>query len=168
MIPQTRLDVLQQQGDPFRVVHVVLCCGKRGFHRATALVAQNDEQRRTQVQACVLQSAHDLCRNHVAGDPHDEQFPEARVEDELGRDARVAAAENGGVRTLPPRELGEDLFLNGREACLSAHEARVTCDQPRKRFVRCIRVRSVVCRGHSIHLQPLRTEHRAHALDQFG
>ena len=133
------------------MAYVVLCGGKRGFHRATALVAQYDEERRTQVQACVLQGAHDLCRNHVAGDPHDEQFPEARVEDKLRRDARVAAAENRCVRALSARELGEDFFLYCREACFATDEARVTCDQPRKRFLRRIRVRSVVCRGHSIH-----------------
>jgi hypothetical protein len=120
------------------------------------------------MQACVLQSAHDLRRNHVAGDTHDEQLPEARVEDKLWRDARVAAAENRRVRALSARELGEDFFLYCGETCLAAHEAGITGDQPRECFVRCISVRSVVCRAHSIHLQPLCTEHRAHALDQFG
>ena len=98
---------------------------ERRLHRAAALVAQHDEQRRVQVHAGVLQRAHDLGRDHVAGHANDEELAEARVEHQLGRHARIAAAEDRGVGLLALGELGEDLLLHGREARLAAHEALV-------------------------------------------
>ena len=57
------------------------------------------------------ESAHHRRPDHVAGHADDEQLAEAGVEDEFGRHARVAAADDGGVRALTHRQLGQDLLL---------------------------------------------------------
>ncbi len=66
---------------------------------------------------------------------HDEQLAEAGVEDQFGRDARIAAAENGRVRTLARGETGQDLLLDGGEARLAAYESLVARDQTRQGLV---------------------------------
>ena len=49
-----------------------------------SLVAEHDEERRVQVKRRVLQRAHDLGRDDVARDAHDEQLAETCVEEQLG------------------------------------------------------------------------------------
>ena len=98
-------------------------------------MTEHDEQRRLQMDRGVLQGAQDFGGDHVAGDPDDEQLAESRVEDQLGRHPRVAAAENGRVRLLAPSELGENLLLHGREPRLAADETLVARDEARKRLI---------------------------------
>ena len=69
--------------------------------------------------------AHHFRRDHVAGDAHDEQLAEARVEHQFRRHARVAAAEDGGVRALALGEIGEHFLLHGGEARRRRDEALV-------------------------------------------
>ena len=108
---------------------------QRGLHGAAAFVTEHDEQRRVQVHRGVLQRAHDFSGDHVAGDADDEQLAEPRVEDQLGRHARVAAAEDRRVRLLALGELGENLLLHGREPRLAADETLVARDEARKRLI---------------------------------
>ncbi len=91
-----------------------------------------------QMHSSVLQRAHDFRRNHVARDSDDEQLTESRVEDELWRHTRVAAAENRRVWLLAAGELGEYLLLYSRETRFTAHEALVPGDETRERLVRRI------------------------------
>ena len=60
--------------------------------------------------------SHDCRTDDIAGDANHEQLAEAGVEDELRGNARIAAADDGGVGTLPLRELRQDFLLHGREA----------------------------------------------------
>ena len=99
-------------------------------------MAQDDEERRVQVHGGVLQGSHDFGGDHIARHAHDEELAEGSVEHELGRHARVAAADDGGVGFLLFRQRGEDFLSDGREARPAGDEAPVSRDQPGKRFVR--------------------------------
>ena len=72
--------------------------------------AQHNEQRRAQVRAGVFRRPWDLGTEHVPGDAHDEQFAESGVEQQLGRHAAVAAAQNGGEGMLA--------LVSGRRTCM--------------------------------------------------
>jgi hypothetical protein len=97
------------------------------------------------VHGGVLQRAHDLGRDHVARDAHDEQLAEVRVEQKLGRHARIAAADDGGVGLLLLGELGEDFLLYRREARAPVQEALISRLQTRQRLVR--RIHSASLKG---------------------
>jgi len=53
-------------------------------------------------------SMRDLFRRYLLAKPG--------IEDQLRRHARIAAAQDRRVGMLPPREVGEDFLLHGREA----------------------------------------------------
>ena len=54
-----------------------------------------------------------------------EQVAETLVEDDLGRQARVGAAEEGGARTLPSRQFVTGVDVLTGMTRLTGHEARV-------------------------------------------
>ena len=83
----------------------------------------------------VLQRPHHLGRNHIAGDPHDEQLAEARVEDQFRRHPGVAASEDGRIRALTLRERSEQLLLNRREPRFASDETRVARDETREGLI---------------------------------
>jgi len=66
---------------------------------------------------------------------HDEQFAEAGIENQFGRDTRVAAAENRGARVLALCKVRQDFLLDRREARLAPYEPFVAGCQPCERFV---------------------------------
>ena len=110
--------------------------GERGLDGAAAFVAEDDEERRAQVHRRVLQRAHDFRRNHVARDAHDEELAEVRVEHQLRRHARIAAADDGGVGLLLLRQLGKDFLFHGGKARPAGDEALVAADQASQGLVR--------------------------------
>ena len=114
---------------------VVVLHRERGVDGTAAFVAEHDEERRLQVHAGILKRAHDLRRDHVAGDAHDEQLAEARRRRSVPV-ARANRCSRGSSRTGSGRgEIGEDLLLDGGEARLAAHESFVARDQTREGFV---------------------------------
>ena len=129
------MNVLEQHLDALRKRGAAQLRFEGGADRAAAAVTEHHEERSLQVHAGVLQRAHDLRGDHVAGHADDEQLAEAGVEDELRRDARVAAAEDGRVRLLSLRQVGKNLFLHGRKARFAAHEPLVPLDEPRQRLI---------------------------------
>jgi hypothetical protein len=66
----------------------------------------------------------------------EEQLAEAGVEDQLGRNTRIAAAKDRRVGVLAKRELREDFLLQLRGPGLAALEPLVAVDQALERFVR--------------------------------
>ena len=78
-------------------------------------VAEHEEERRLQMATRVLQASCDFRRNHVSRNADDEQFAEAGSENQLGRNPRIAATQNGRVGMLAFCEIGENFFLRGRE-----------------------------------------------------
>ena len=102
----------------------------RGFDGTASLVAEHDEKRRVQVGARILHAAHDLRRNHVSGDTNDEELAEIGIEDQFGRNARIAASENGRVGLLPFREIGERLFADGGKARFALTKSGVSFEEP--------------------------------------
>ena len=83
---------------------------------AAICVAEDDEERRLQMAARVLQAPRDFRRYHISRDADDEQLAKAGVEDQLGWHPGVAATEDGGIRMLALKEICEDLLLHGRES----------------------------------------------------
>jgi hypothetical protein len=102
----------------------------RCFHCAASFMAQNQEKRRLKVAARILHAAHDLRRNDVSGDANDEQFAEIGIEDQFGRNARIATSDYGRVRSLPARQIGESLFADGGKARFALTKPVVTFDKP--------------------------------------
>src|SRR5207302_522123 len=123
---KTRDDVLEQALNARALLHSAMDGVEGGGHRATSLVAEHDEQRRVQVQRCVLDAADDLGRDDVARYPDDEEFPQARVEDELRRHARVAATHDRRVGALRTSKVGELFLAHDREARIATDEALVS------------------------------------------
>ena len=80
--------------------------------------------------AGVLNTGHDLGGNDVARDADDEELAKVGIEDEFGRNARVAAAEDGGVGALFLGESGEGFLADGGEARFTGDEAFVAIDEP--------------------------------------
>src|SRR5262249_13994609 len=71
-------------------------------HRATAAMSENDDELEAaaQVLGGILQTPEHVTTEAIAGDPDDEQIVRSLVEDQLQRDPRIRAAENGSKRTL--------------------------------------------------------------------
>lgn len=67
---------------------------------ATSIVGQDDEQfkRRGKAMDSVAQTSQALVAGDVAGDAHYEKLIAALVENHLGGDARIGAAEDGSKR----------------------------------------------------------------------
>jgi hypothetical protein len=83
---------------------------------AAICVAEDDEERRLQMAARVLQAPRDFRRYHISRDADDEQLAKAGVEDQLGWHPGVAATEDGGIRMLALKEICEDLLLHGGQS----------------------------------------------------
>ena len=71
-----------------------------GAHGAALVVAEHDDERNVEHADGVLERAEHRVGDDLAGVAHDEQVAEALVEDDLGREPGVAAAEERGVRPL--------------------------------------------------------------------
>ncbi len=82
-------------------------------------VAEHDDKAHVKALGGELHAADLRRRDDVAGDADDEQIPEALVEDEFGRHARVRAAEDDGEWLLAagdflaPRVTGRGLQASG-------------------------------------------------------
>ena len=61
------------------------------------------------------------------------------VEENFGRDARIAAADDGGVGTLPFRQGREDFLLHRRKPRAALDKPFIAGNEPRERLV---------CRDH--------------------
>ena len=78
---------------------------ERGEDRAALRVAEHDDEARAEALRGELDAADLRRRDDVAGDADDEQVAEPLVEDDLGRHARVGAAEDDRERLLAGGEL---------------------------------------------------------------
>ena len=145
-----RHDVLEQGLDPDALCDALKLRGDRGIHCPASLVAHDDEKRRVQVQARVLQRTHDRGPEHVASHANDEEFPERCVEHEFGRDAAVAASQQRRVGMLPFREVCEDFLLDGWEARKAIDETLVALFEALERLFRGERVWMTDCHDASL------------------
>ena len=73
---------------------------ERGQNRAALRVAEDDDQPRAEARRGELDAPDLRRRDDVAGHADDEQVAQALVEHDLGRHARIGAAENDGERLL--------------------------------------------------------------------
>jgi hypothetical protein len=69
-----------------------------GFDRSAALVAEDDEELGAEVRPGELHAAQDAAGDDVARHPDHEEIAEPLIEDQLGRDQRIAAAQNDRQR----------------------------------------------------------------------
>src|SRR5215471_3068641 len=99
------------------------------MNSAASLVTKHDEQRRVQVRAGILETAHDLGGDDVAGDADDEQLAKIGIEDQFRRDARIAAAKNGCEGPLSSCQVSQSFFAYRREARFTAEKAFVAFDE---------------------------------------
>ena len=74
----------------------------RGAHGTARVVSEHDDQRHLEHGDGVLEAADDRVGDDLAGVAHDEQVAEALVEDDLGRETRVGAAEQRRARASAP------------------------------------------------------------------
>src|SRR5689334_5969409 len=101
---------------------------------AATLVAEDQEERCTELSRGVLDASHDLRRHHVSRDANDEKLTEPGIENDFGGDARVAAAEDGRVRPLRGGEIRQRLEAELGVSRLSAQESLVAFGQAPERF----------------------------------
>ena len=106
---KTRKHILKQQLDARTLLRALEFRCERRLHRAAAFVSEHHEQLRLEVRARVLEAAPDFRRHNVARHTNDEQVAEFRIENQLRRHPRVAAAEDGRKRALALDEIGEHL-----------------------------------------------------------
>jgi hypothetical protein len=102
---------------------------------AAICVAEDDEERRLQMAARVLQAPRDFRRDHISRDADDEQLTKSGVEDQLGWHPGVAATEDGGVRVLALKEICEDLLLHGGESRRPGDESFIARFEAQQCFV---------------------------------
>ena len=105
---------------------------ERGEDRAALRVAEHDDQPRAEALGGELDAADLRRRDDVAGDADDEQVAQALVEDDLGRHARVGAAEDDRERLLPGGE-PRRAWLATRPAAHVRDEAAVALAQSLER-----------------------------------
>ena len=117
---KSRKHILNQQLDARTLLRAMEFCCERRLHRAAAFVSEHHEQLRLEVRACVLEAAKDFRRHNVARHTNDEQVAEFRIENQLRRHPRVAAAEDGRKRALALDEIGEHLRRGPQKARLTA------------------------------------------------
>src|SRR5262249_57416015 len=109
---------------------------QRRLNGAAPLVTEHDEERRGEVLQRVAEAAEDLRPDHVSRHPHDEQIAQALVEHHLGRNARIAASEDGREWILRLRQVDQAVVARQTLRRLAADEPRVAVDQPLQRFRR--------------------------------
>ena len=99
-------------------------------------MAEHDDEPRVELLGRELDAADLRRRDDVAGDADDEQVAEPLIEDDLGRHARVGAAEHDRERLLPLGELVAPRGADLRAALAIGHEPPIAVTQPRERFPR--------------------------------
>ena len=151
--------------NPRKLPRAVQPAVDRHGNGAAAGVSEHDEEWRLQMAPGVLQAPCDFRRHHIPRDADDEQLAKTRFEDQLRRHARIAAAQDRRVGMLPPREVGEDFLLHGREARGAGDEAFVSGLEA----VECLvgRERGFGVRAHVTHAPCGGREASSRAGDQF-
>ena len=93
---------------------------QRRLHRAAAVVPQHGDQRHVQHRDRVFDRAEHCGIDDVARGAHDEHVAKPLIEDDLGGDAAVRAAEHHGGRLLPRGQPGpvRDALARVLRACL--------------------------------------------------
>src|SRR6478736_5350712 len=134
-IRKTREDVCEQPLNPGMKLRSFVLGRQRGSDRPATLVAKDHEQRRPQMQTCILQRAGDFRRENVARDADDEQFAQPSIENPLGRHARVAATQDRRVRALRLGELGEGFSAEDGFASLAPDKSLIPIDEPLQRLI---------------------------------
>ncbi len=95
------------------------------LHCSAARMPQDDEQRRPQMRAGVLQRPGDGGTKDISGHAYDEQLTESSIEQKLRWYAAVAASKNGDIGLLALCQIGQDFLLHSWEPCATANEARI-------------------------------------------
>ena len=108
---------------------------QRRLDRPASLVSKDEKSGVRRWIAAILHRAHHLGRDDVPGHTHDEQLAEAGIENQLGRHARVAAADDGGEGALGFGELGQDLLLHRRKPRFATDEAFVARHEALQRVI---------------------------------
>ncbi len=122
-------DLGDQVGDVQRKRRSIALDRADGRENGAALVVtEHDDERNMQHADRVFERAEHALRDDLAGVAHDEQVADALVEDDLGRESRVAAAEEGRVRRLAGGELSTALHVLPWVQRLAANEALVAAD----------------------------------------
>ena len=120
--------------DCFSTGRLQLLDGRRD--RAATRVAEHDDEPRVELLGRELDAADLRRRDDVAGNADDEQVAEPLIEHDLGRHARVGAAEDDRERLLP---LGELVAPGRADACAAlaiGHEAPIALSQQPERLPR--------------------------------
>ena len=100
------------------------------LYRSASLMTQNHKNRRVKVGSSVLQTSHHFARDDISGHSHDEQLAKVRIENQLGRNPGIAAAQNRSIGPLPFRQISKSLFANSGKSGLAPKEPFVPVDQP--------------------------------------
>ncbi len=112
------------------MLNVVQFAAKSRFHCPASLMSQNHKNRRVKVGASVLQTPHHFTRDEIARHSHNEQVAKVGIENQLGWNARIATAQNRGIRSLSFRQISQGLFADRRKSRLTPKETFVPIDQP--------------------------------------
>ena len=96
-----------------------------GLDRAARVVAEHDDERAVEHADAELERAEHAGVDDVAGGAHDEQVAQALVEDDLGGDPGVGAAEEDGERVLLGGDPVPEVHVLVRVGPLVGHEPGV-------------------------------------------
>jgi hypothetical protein len=131
-----RIDILQSGQDAFdeKLNPRMLPCTAqprldRCGYSAAIRVAKHDEEQRLQMPPRILQTPRDFQREHISCDADNEQLAESGVEDQLGRHARIAATQDGGIGMLPLGKISENFLLHRWKSRRPGDKSRVPCFQ---------------------------------------
>ena len=127
---EPRKHVIHQNLNARLMLNVVQFATESRFYRSAPLMTQNHKNRSVKVGSSVLQTSHHFARDDIPSHAHDEQFAKVRVENQLGWNTGIAAAQNCGIRPLSFRQISEGFFANGRKSGLTPKEPFVSVDQP--------------------------------------
>jgi hypothetical protein len=100
LISEGRKNIVDEKLDAGEVLNAAEFVFQSRFDGTTTFMAEDHEERSMKMSAGVMETGHDFGGNDVTGDADDEEFAQIGIEDQLGRDPRVAAAENRGVGVL--------------------------------------------------------------------
>ena len=103
---------------------------------AALLVSEDNHQFRAEVLDAILDAAENDVVHEVSGNSYDEEIAQAFVKEQLGRHARICAAENHGERMLVGDQAAPAIEGIVGVPFLIRYKTRVPGQKPGERLVR--------------------------------
>jgi len=95
-----RMLYLADDGPDVTLLRIAAVRLKRGSHRATRLMTQDDDKLRLKMEGCIFDAPNCNIVDYVASDAYDKEVTQSFIKDELGGYPRICARHDDGIGVL--------------------------------------------------------------------